>query len=156
MNGVDEIGIACEGLQRDGRIPPEECRDLVLLRIQSRALEPRQRVFEVAPDPLDRVQLGTIRWQEHETHVGRERQLLARVRPAVVQEQAIQAVREGLGEGVHKELEALGIQIGQLEEKPIARCRLDSAIDIEPLKDVLDCPDGLHPTRRQTAAADCK
>jgi hypothetical protein len=59
---------------------------------------------------------------------------------------------ESLCEGVDKELEALGIQIRQFQEEPIARRRLDGAIDIEPLEDVLDYPDGLHPTRRQTAA----
>ena len=154
MNGLDEIGVACEGLQRGGRIPPEERRDRVLWRIQMGKLEPSQRVFEVAPNPLDRVQLGTIRRQEHETHMGRERQRLARMRPPGVQEQEMQAVREGLCEGVHKELEALGIQIGQFQDEPSARRWLYGARDIEPFQDVVYGPDGLHPTRRQTAAAD--
>jgi hypothetical protein len=60
MNGFDEIGIARESLQGDRLIPPEESGDVVLLHIPIGELEPRQRVFEAAPDPLNRVQLGTV------------------------------------------------------------------------------------------------
>jgi hypothetical protein len=154
MTGLYERGVACEGGQRGGLIPPEERRDLVLWRLQSGALQPRQRVFAVAPAPLDRVQLGAIRWPAHETHVGRQRQLLARMRPTVVQEQKIQAVRAGLCEGVHNELEALGMQLRPFPEEPIARRRLYGAIARAPRRGRLNGPDGRHPTRRQTAAAD--
>jgi hypothetical protein len=61
MNGVDEIGIARESLQGGCLVPSEELGDVVLLRIQIGELEPRQRIFEVAPDSLNGVQLGTDR-----------------------------------------------------------------------------------------------
>ena len=98
MNGLDERGIAREGLQRGRLIPPEEHRDIVLLHVQRGKVEPRQRVFEVAPDPLNRVQLRTIGRQEHQAHVFRQGQPLGGMRPTVVQQQEIQAIGKGLRE----------------------------------------------------------
>lgn len=76
------------------------------------------------------------------------------MRPTVVQEQQIQALREGLRKGLDEELEALGVQIRQLQEKALARGRLDRAIDIEPLEDMLDRADGLDTTRGEAPAPD--
>ena len=64
MDRLDEIGVAREGLQRSGLIPPEERRNIVLLHVQRGELEPCESVFEVAPDPFDGVQLGAVRRQE--------------------------------------------------------------------------------------------
>jgi hypothetical protein len=100
MNGLDELGIAREGLQGGGLIGSEARGQRVWLHVQIRAVEPRQRVFEVAPDPFKGIQLGTVGWQEHEAYVGWKGEPLGRMGPAVVQEQEIQAVREGLGEGI--------------------------------------------------------
>jgi hypothetical protein len=112
-----------------------------LLCIESRKLEPRERVFEVAPDPFDGVELWTLGRQEHETHVFREGQTLGGMRPTVVQQQAIQALRDGLRKGIDEELEHLSVQIRQLEEEAIACGRLDRAY-------------GLHPAGGEPPAAD--
>jgi hypothetical protein len=154
MNRLNQVGVAREGLQRRRFIGPEERGYIVLLGLQRREVKPGERVFEVSPDPLNRVQLRTIGRQEHEAHVGREGEPLGGVGPAVVQEQEIQAVREDLGEGIQEELEALRVEIRQLQEEPIARGRLDRPIDIEPLEDMLDAPDGLHAARGEAPAAD--
>ena len=61
MNGLDAIGIARQSLQRRRLIGPEPHGKVVLLRIQRWEVEPSQRVFEIAPDPLKRIQLRTIR-----------------------------------------------------------------------------------------------
>ena len=74
--------------------------------------------------------------------------------PTVVQEQEIQAIREGLCEGIDEELKHLGVQIGQLQEEPVTRGGLHRAIDIEPLEDMLDCPNRLHATRGEAPPAD--
>jgi hypothetical protein len=74
--------------------------------------------------------------------------------PTVVQEQKIQALREGLRKGLDEELEALGVQIRQLQEEAIARGRLDRAIDIEPLEDMLDRANGLYTTSGEAPASD--
>ena len=132
----------------------KERGNIVLLRLKRREVEPRQRIFEVAPNALHRVQLRTIRRQEHQAHVGWEGQGLGGMRPTVVQEQQIQALREGLRKGLDEELEALGVQIRQLQEKALARGRLDRAIDIEPLEDMLDRADGLDTTRGEAPAPD--
>jgi hypothetical protein len=51
-------------------------------------------------------------------------------------------------------LEALGVQIRQLQEKALARGRLDRAIDIEPLEDMLERANGLYTTRGEAPAPD--
>jgi hypothetical protein len=55
MNGLDEIGIAREGLQFGHLIGPQELGNTILLPIQIRELELGERIFEVTPDPLNRV-----------------------------------------------------------------------------------------------------
>jgi hypothetical protein len=154
MNGVDEIGIARESLQGDRLVPSEEMGDVVLLHIQIGELEPRQRIFEVAPDPLDGVQLGTVGEQAHETHVSREQEPLSGMRATIVEEQEIQAVRESCREGVDEDLEAFRVQIGPFKEEPLAGGGLHGAIDIEPRKDVLDCANGLNAMSGEAPAAD--
>jgi hypothetical protein len=74
------------------------------------------------------------------------------MRATVVEKQEIQAIREGLREGVDEEVKALGVEIGQFEEKALPGGGCHRAIDVEPLEDMLHRPDGLHPTGRETAA----
>jgi hypothetical protein len=57
MNSPDEIGIARESLQRSSFIDPEKLGHIVLLYIQMREVKPGQRIFRVAPDLFNRVQL---------------------------------------------------------------------------------------------------
>ena len=154
MNGVDEIGIARESLQGDRLIPSEEISDVVLLHIQMGESEPRQRIFAVAPDPLDRVQLGTVGGQEYETHVSREHEPLSGMRATIVKEQEIQAVRESRREGVDEELEAFRVQIGQFQEEPLAGGGFHGAIDVEPLEGMLDGANRLHATGGEAPPAD--
>jgi hypothetical protein len=154
MDRLDEIGVACEGLQRGGLLPLEERRDLVLLHVQSGNVEPRECVFKVVPDPLARVQLGTVRWQEDQAHMGWEREPLGGTRATMVQHQEIEAVRNGCREGSDADLEAFRVQIGQFEEEPVACRRLHRAIDVEPCEAMLHVPDGLHTARREAPTAD--
>jgi hypothetical protein len=154
MDGFNQVGVAREGSQRRRLVSPQECGHVVLLGIQRRKLEPRERVFEVAPDAFNGAQLGTVRGQEHQADVRGEAEPLGCMRATVVQEQEIQAVREGLRKGVDEELKAISVQIRQLEEEALARGRLDRAIDVEPLKDVRHRADGLYPPGRETAATD--
>jgi hypothetical protein len=154
MDGLDEICVTGEGSQRGCRIGPEKMGNVVLLPIQSGKLEPRQRVFEVSPDPLNRVQLWAIGRQEHEAHVGQEDEPRGRVGPAVVQKPEIQAVREGFGEGIQEDLAALRVELRQLQEEPIARGRLHGAIDIHPLEDMLHRANRLHAPRGEAPPAD--
>ena len=80
--------------------------------------------------------------------------MLGCMRPTIVQEQQIQALGEGLRKGRDEELEALGVQRRQLQEKALARGRLDRTIDIEPLEDMLDRANGLYPARGEAPAPD--
>jgi hypothetical protein len=154
MNGLDEIGVGRESVQRRRLIGPEEHRHIVLLPLKGREVEPGERIFEVTPDPLNGVQLRTIGRQEHEAHVGREGEPLGGMGPAVIQEQEIEAVREGLGEGVQEDLEALCVEIRQLQEEPVARRRLHGAVNIPPLENMLDRANRLHAARGEASTAD--
>src|ERR687891_111992 len=124
MNGLHEIGVGRERLERGSLIPLEERGHVVLLHIEVGKLEPRERVFEVTPDPLDGVQLGAVRWQEYQTYVGGEREPPGGVRATIVQEQEVEAIRKGRREGIDEELEAVGVQRGQFEKEPVAGRRL--------------------------------
>jgi hypothetical protein len=154
MNGLDERGISREGLPRGRLIGAQKRGDMVLWRIQMRALKPCHRVFESAPDALERVQLGTVGRSEYQAHVCREGEALGRLRPAVVQEPEIQACREGCGAGVDAELETVGVHIRQRQEAPVTGRGLHGPIDVEPFEAMLDGADGLHPRGGQTASAD--
>jgi hypothetical protein len=55
----------------------------------------------------------------------------------VVQSEAMEALRQGLREGIDEELTHLGIQIRPLQKEPVTRGGLHRAIDIEPLEDML-------------------
>jgi hypothetical protein len=89
----------------------------------------------------------------NQAHVRGEDEPLGCMRATVVQEQEIQAVREGLCKGIDEELKALGVQIRQFQEEASTRRGLHGAGDVEPLKDVLHRANGPHPTGRETAAA---
>jgi hypothetical protein len=154
MNGLDERGITREGLQR-GRLLSSQTRgDVVLWRLQRRALEPCHRVVESAPDVLARVELGAGGREEDQAHVFRHGESLGRMRPAVVQEQEMQAVRDGGCEGVAEELDTVDGHIRQLQGAPVTCRGLHGPLDVEPCEDLLDGADGLPPRGGQTAAAD--
>ena len=61
INGLHEVRIAGEGLEGVGRIGLQEGTQAILLGIEIGELLPRQSILHVAPDPLDRAQLWTVR-----------------------------------------------------------------------------------------------
>jgi hypothetical protein len=109
--------------------------------------------LKVAPDPRERVQLGTVRRQEDQAQVGWERKPLGRMRATIVQHQEIEALRKGRREGIDADLEACRVQIGPFEAEPVARRRLHRAIDVEPCEEMWHTPDGLHTARREAPTA---
>jgi hypothetical protein len=154
MNGLDHIGIAGQRLQPGRFIGPEEVGNGVWLGIQMRELKPGQRIFQVSPDPLNRVQFRAIGWQEHQAHVRGEGELLGRMGAAVVQQQEMQAVRERLCTQIDEDLEVRRIQIRPFQEEPLARGGLDRTIHLAPLEDVLYRPDRWYTARGEAPAAD--
>ena len=65
MDRLNQVGIAREGLQRRCLIGPEELGHLALLCLEIGELEPRQRIFEIPPDPFNWIQLRAVGGQEH-------------------------------------------------------------------------------------------
>jgi hypothetical protein len=126
---------------------------VILLRIQMGKLPPRQHVFEVAPNALDRVQLGTIGRQPDRADIRRQNEPLGRVGTAVIQEQDVQAIGVRLGKGVEEDLEHLGMEVGEFEKEALAGGRRHCTVDIEPLEDVLDRSDRLDAACGKAAAA---
>jgi hypothetical protein len=137
MDSLHEIRIACEGLKSGSFIALEEGQ-IILLGIELGELQPGHVGLQVVPASLDRVQLVAIRGQEEQTDVLRGGELGGGGRPTVVQHEDLEAVGEGVREGVDEELEHLGVQIRRLEAEPVTRRWLHGAIDIEPLEDMLD------------------
>ena len=60
------------------------------------------------------------------------------MRPAVVQQEDVEAVWKSLGEVIDEQLEPLGVQIWSLQEEARPRRRLPRAIDVAPFEDMLD------------------
>jgi hypothetical protein len=154
MNGLHQIGVVREGWQPSRLIGPEARGDIVLWSLASGELEPSERVFEGAPAPFKGVPRWAIRRPEHAAHGFRHGELLGRMRPPVIQEQDIQAVRESLREQVDEELEHGGMQRGELPAEPLACRRRHRAIDRAPRDDRLDWSHGLHATGREAPAPD--
>ena len=71
--------------------------------------------------------------------------------PAIVQQEAVQAVGEGVGERINEDVQQVCIQIWPFREEPVARDRLHGAIDGEPVEDMLDRSDGLPRAASWTA-----
>jgi hypothetical protein len=86
-----------------------------------RKLEVGERILAVRPDPLNRIQFGTIRRQADRVHVIRHSEPLGCRRPVVIQKQEIQAVAANLREGIDEELKHLRVQIGTSQEETVAR-----------------------------------
>jgi hypothetical protein len=105
MNGLDEVRIARESLPGGRLIPSEERGEVVLWRLQIGQVEPGQTSLDVAPDPCTGAEFWAIRWQAHQVPVVRQGEPLGRLGPTMVQQEAVEAVSEGLGEGIEEELE---------------------------------------------------
>ena len=115
--------------------------------------EPGQRILEVTPEPLNRVEFWAIRRQEHEAYIRREGELLGGMRPPIIQEHDMQAVRARLRKEVDNDLEHLGMQSGPFQEAPFSRDCLYGAIDVEPLEDMLNLTERLHAARGEAPTA---
>ena len=131
----------------------EPCADVILLRIQTGQLAPRQHVFEVAPNALDRVQLGTRGRQPDGADICRPNEPLGCMGPAVIQAQDVQAIGGRLGKGVEDDLAHLGIEGGEFENEALAGGRRHRTRDREPFEDVRDRSDGLDSACGAAAAA---
>ncbi len=153
INRLNEVRVAGEGFERGRIIGPYQAAYILLLCIAVGEQLPSQIVLQVAPDPLHRVQLRTIGWEPQRADILWPLDAVGGVRPAVIQEQDVEAVRKCLGECVHKDLEGVGIQIRQFQKEALARSRGYSAVDVEPLAGVLDQPYWLDATGREPAAA---
>ena len=74
----------------------------------------------------------------------------------VIQQEEIDAIRKRPRDSVDEELEHLGIQIGLVQETPLARGRGRGAVDVEPYNGVLDQPDRLDPAGGQPTVTHCQ
>jgi hypothetical protein len=154
MNSLHARRIAGEGWQGSRFIAPEEEAAIILLGIERGDLRPGQVGRQVAPDPLDRVPLGALRGLAESTHVLREGELGGGVRPPMVPQEDMQAIREGLGQGRKEELAHGRIERGPFEAEALPRGGFDRPIDREPVADMLDAPDRLDAACGETPPPD--
>jgi hypothetical protein len=150
---LHQVGVTGERLSCESVIGLQQLADVVLLCLHTHELLPCQVVFQIAPQTLNRVQLRTVGRSEDEAHVRGPHEPLRSMEATVVQEQEVQAVGEGLREGVHEEWETLRIEIGEFEKESLPRRGRHGPIDIEPFKDVLHRADGLYTEGGEAAAA---
>jgi hypothetical protein len=153
MDSFHQVRVPGERLEGERIIGLQQVSDIELLRVEINELLPGEGIFQVTPKPLNRVQLRTIRWQPHGSHMLRPPQALGGVGATVIQEQDVQAVGEGLREGVHAQLEPVSIQRGEFQEAVLARGWGDGAIDREPFAGGLEDPERLDPLGRESPSA---
>ena len=72
---------------------------------------------------------------------------------ALVQHEDVQALVKGPRELVQKDLKHAAVQVRQFQKEVFTGHRCNGAIDVEPVKHVLDRPNWLHASRRQATAA---
>jgi hypothetical protein len=153
MNGFPQVCITRQCLEGGRIIGLQQIPHIQRWRIKLGELEPGQLVLHVTPDPRNGVQLWAVRREPYRLHIGRPAQALRGVGAAVIQEQAVAAVGERVGEGVHNDLERVGIQVGKLQKAALARGWSHGPIDVEPREGVLDQPHGLDATGGEPPSA---
>jgi hypothetical protein len=136
------------------RIALQEVVERILLGIKIGALLPGQRVLQVAPDPLDRMQLRAIGRPEDQAYVLWKRARQGLLRATVIPQEDMQTLREGLGQGIEAAWAHVCIEVGPCKEAVVTRGGFDRTIDLEPREDMLYAPDGLDTARREAPAAD--
>jgi hypothetical protein len=138
VNGIDQVAIAGERLERRSSVGLEEVTDMVQWCRQSGALRPGQVTFEIAPDPRTGIQLWAIRWQPHGAHMVRPLEPLGGVGATVIQEEEVQTLGACPSARLDAEREGLGVQIGPLQQEALSRGGRHGAVHVEPGKDVPD------------------
>jgi hypothetical protein len=153
MHSLHAVGLAAEGWPRGRLIGLAEVAEGIRLGMAIGAWPPGHGVLQVTPDPRHRGQCRAIGRQGHQAHGRRADARLGRRGPTGVQQEEMQAVGKGLGEGVYEQLKHVGIQRGELQEEALARGRGHGAVDREPFKGVLEHPDGLDPMGCESPSA---
>src|ERR671918_426474 len=115
-------------------------------------VQPSEVVFQVAPQALDRIQLWTIGRKPDVPHIFWPLKPLGGMRAAVIQEQDVETVGKRVSERVDKDLEGVGIEIGQRQTEAFAGGRGYGPIDVEPLEGVLDEAHRLNAARGEPAS----
>ena len=154
MNDLHEVGIARQGWQGGRLIGLEEVAEVILLGREIGELWPGPIVLQVAPDPLTRVQLRTIRRQATPPDVLRQGEPRGRRCATLVQQEEIQAIGPGWREGSDEALEQLDVQIGPLQKEPVSCGGVHGALDLEALADLVDGANRLPPGGGQAPPAD--
>jgi hypothetical protein len=153
INRLHQVGVTGERVPCESVLGLQQLADIVWLGLHTHELLPCQVILQIAPQSLNRVQLRTVGRSEDEAHVRGEHEPPSPLDAAGVQEQEIQAVGEGLREGVDKELEILRVARGQFEKEPLTRRGRHGPIDIKPCKDVRHRSDGLYTEGGEASAA---
>ena len=147
-----EVVVAGEGLERTRRVALQQLGDAIAQFAQRREERAGQGCFEVLPDALDGIELGTIRGQEEEQQIGWQAKGLGFVERPIIEDEDIATVRILSRKVVEKELETRGIQVGQFQKTARPGGRLDRAIQVIALKHLLDTAERFHPPQRQPTA----
>jgi hypothetical protein len=114
MNGLGQVGIACQGLECGHITGLEQVTDGTQVSGQIGELLPGHRISEITPDPLNSVELGTVGWQPHTADIFRLAGSLQGVSTAAIQEQDRQAVRERRGEHIEGDLAHICVSISKV------------------------------------------
>jgi hypothetical protein len=114
----------------------------------------REPIFEIAPQPFDRIQFRGIRRKEEQSHVGREAQLPGFVEGPIVEQQQMETGGVGSSKMIEEELKALSIEEGEFQKEALSGQWFDRAVEVETLEAIGGREERLHAAGRDAAAHD--
>ena len=91
----------------------------------------RQLVFQILPEPLNRIKLRAVRRQKREFDVARNREFIGLMELAVIQNHDVLALGKRLRKPIQEVLEADAVQTLVFGEKPLAGFWLNGSVEIK-------------------------
>ena len=128
----------------------EQSREVV----QGLGLHLCQPIFEVAPQPLDRIQLRRIGRKEEQRHIRGQAECPGFMERAIVEQQQVEAGGISGRKMVEEEVKALRIQGGQFQKETLAGHGCHGPIQIQALKAIGRRYDRLDSARGDPMAHD--
>ena len=102
--------------------------------VEGLGLELREPILEIAPQPLDGIQLRRIRGKEQEGHIFGQAERLGFVKGAIIEQEEMETDGVGGSEVVEEEVKALGVEGGQFQKEALARQGFDRPVEVEALE----------------------
>jgi hypothetical protein len=107
-------------------------------------------VFDILPQALNRIELGTLGRQEQAYHIGWDHERFGRMTASIIQQHDVQCILIVLSNLVQENLKVEGIELRYLQKKARTGRGFDRPRDREVLKTLLHCTSWFDTVQRHT------